>query len=343
MNPQFSLTNVNENLNQSNYLNARYAPTGNESYGLPFLSFKEVGARFTQNYPVALSMSTLKKQMNLPTDTNTFRDAVIGDAVSLQNIGNKNWVYATQTLTNPSVDTQFCTTDLDCKPLGPKFTCNSNFENWQDSFGNQSGSVCVYTAYPEVENSTGTYQRKNEKEGGIGKMCRSDNDCGQGYSCNLENNMFGSSIQQTGYCAQKYSCPDGSSKFLGYPYNSSVPIAPPSYQNNNGSGYATEKECNANMNGAQKCVNYNGTWMALYPGYCPIAASRRQGGPQGALPSTSMNQYQQGFSIPAYATSKGSNLGNAKGLASLNLAAPVKQKMSPTQYELSINPRPANF
>ena len=43
-------------------------------------------------------------------------------------------------------------------------------------------------------------------------------------------------IQQTGYCAQRYQCPDGSINFLGTPYNSGIPQPPPMNQNNNGQG-----------------------------------------------------------------------------------------------------------
>lgn len=344
-NPQFMQSTINnsDNINP-NYVNSRYAPTGNDSIGLPFPSFKMTGKRFTQWQPVSLSMSTVKKQMNLPTDTTMFRAGVQQNAIGIGNEGAKDWLFATQTLSNPSLDTLFCTSNDDCAPYGSKFSCNSNYESWSDSFGNQSGSVCSYTAYPEID--TGKYVRKTATEGGIGKTCNVDSDCAEGYECNNSTDTFGKNIQQTGFCSQTYECADGKKRYIGYPYNSGIPIPPPKNQNNNGLGYSSEKECKYNALAQQNCVQLNGTWLAVYPGYCPVSASRRSGGPQGALNVTSPQAASKGFQIPAYATNKasfgmGGGSGNMSMLSSLNMNS--SNNVSPLQYELAMNPRPANI
>jgi hypothetical protein len=38
-----------------------------------------------------------------------------------------------------------------------------------------------------------------------------------------------------------YQCPDGA-HYLGYPYNSGIPIVPPPGQNNEGRGYSNEED-----------------------------------------------------------------------------------------------------
>ena len=342
MNPNFNLATVNQNLNSDNYLNARYAPTGNETVGKPFLNFRAPGAQsFTSWVPTSLSISTIKKQMNLPTDNQAFRNNIIANAINVGNLGNKNWVVQSQELRNFTIDSQFCTNDSDCVNLGSKFKCNANYENWSSNFGgNQSSAVCVETHTPELD--SGKYIRKFENEGGIGRACQSSSDCGEGYACNMENNIFGSAVQQTGFCAQKYTCTDGSTHFLGYPYNSAVPIAPPTYQNNNSKGYKTEKECKDNSMGGQSCVQLNGYWFATFNGYCPVAPTKRVGdNKQGALQTTDFNQFQNGFIIPSFATSKQSSTGSVNQLQALNLNN-VSSMRSPLQYELNANPRPAN-
>jgi hypothetical protein len=206
--------------------------------------------------------------------------------------------------------------------------------------------VCSYTAYPELD--TGSYVRKNAAQGGIGKTCISDTDCGSGYTCNNETDTFGKNVQQTGYCAQTYQCADGKKRYIGYPYNSGIPIPPPDNQNNGSLGYKTEKECKYNSMAQQNCVQQNGAWFAVYPGYCPVPASRRDGGPQGALKMSSAETVTRGFEIPAYATNMSSyGLGagtNAKApQMSLSDTSAAGGMVSPFKYEMSLNPRPANL
>jgi hypothetical protein len=156
--------------------------------------------------------------------------------------------------------------------------------------------------------------------------------------------MFGKNVQQTGYCAQTYQCPDGP-HFLGYPYNSGIPIVPPSEQNNGGRGYSSEQECKQNKLAQQDCVqDSSGNYFATYPGYCPVVTNlRSNNNPVGMLPSTSMASQDKGIIMPAYATNASSAIGKPlNSFTSWNInASPLNsQQMSdPLSYELSINPR----
>lgn len=331
--------------NNNTYINSRYAPQGNQEVGMPFPLFRQPAYYFTQWGPSPDTESTWKKQFNLPTNTNLFRRAVEGDAINLGNQQLNAWVYRTQTLGNNG-DTIFCTNNQDCSPW-PGTTCNSNYENWPDAKGNQSGSFCSYTVYPELEG--GGYHRKNANQGGIGKNCRTDQDCGEGYRCNNQYDIQGRSIQQAGYCSQMYTCPDGSQRYMGYPYNSGIPQPPPPHQNRNGQGYPTYDDCLDNALGQQNCVTGpGGAWFAVYPGYCPVPPSKREGGnPQGSIPSTQPQEAQMGFVIPAYATNMASKTGGEK-VASFNTAWAQPQQIQDgttgaLQYSLSINPIPPNM
>ena len=86
--------------NQNDYVNARYAPIGNESVGMPFPLYKQPASYFTDWTPAGQSPSNLKRQMNLPTDNTLFRNTQQVDAVSLANKQNNAWLYRTQTLVN---------------------------------------------------------------------------------------------------------------------------------------------------------------------------------------------------------------------------------------------------
>jgi hypothetical protein len=342
-NYSLAFNEINKADSVDNYINARYAPTGNNQVGLPFPAYKEYGGRFTQWQPSALEISTLKKQMNLPTDNNTFRQGFIQNAIGTGDESLKNWTFATQTLANPSFATMFCTSNDDCAPFGQNYSCNSNYEPWPDSYGNQSGSVCSYTAYPEVD--SGTYVRKDQSQGGIGKKCNTDNDCGSGYECNQSTDFVGRGIQQTGYCSQTYNCADGKKRYIGYPYNSGIPVPPPKDQNNNGLGYQTEKECKNNAMAQQNCIKMGNTWFATYPGYCPVQPTLRVGSPQGALMVTGQGESAAGFQIPAYGPIKASSMGgSAVARAFTSFGAKASTGMNePLQYEMALNPRPANM
>ncbi len=189
------------------------------------------------------------------------------------------------------------------------------------------------------------YSRKNTNEGGIGKGCSSDNDCGSGYFCNNETDMFGKNIQQTGYCSQIYNCQDGK-HYMGYPYNSGIPLVPPKSQNNNGQGYNTEEECSSNKLAQQDCKrDSSGKFFAVYPGYCPVPTNVRQGSqPAGALPSTSQSALDGGIKLPGYATNEGSSITKPlRAFSAWNINADASHSTNgmagPLAYELSINPR----
>jgi len=291
------------------YTNSRYAPTGDQQVGVPFPSYKQYGGLMTDWRPAGSRNSTLVKQYNLPTNTNFFRQAMTQNSVGMGANNNVAWVQQTQTLQNVG-NSLLCNSDADCGPW-PGTTCNKNYEPWPNAKGNQSGAYCAITKYPELE--SGKYVRKNINEGGIGRGCTTDNDCGQGYSCNNEVDFNGKNVQQTGFCAQKYECPAGSSHYLGYPYNSGIPQPPPLGQNNKGAGYTTEQACEAVVNAQQDCVRApNGAWYAVYPGYCPVPADLREGGPRGPVMTSGPRDLAQGFHIPAYATNNASNWGAEK-------------------------------
>lgn len=324
---------------QSDYVNARYAPIGNQKIGLPFPLFKQPAGYFTDWTPAGQSSSNYKRRMNLPTDNTLFRNTQQSNAVSLQNKQNSAFVYRTQSLANNG-DPIACRNNTDCSSW-PGTTCNGQFMSWPDAKGSQ-GNYCSLTKYPEME--TGTYIRKTTNEGGIGRACTTNNDCAPEYSCNNLTDMFGKNVQQTGYCSQEYQCPDGA-HFLGYPYNSGIPIVPPSNQNNGGRGYSSEDECRHNKLAQQDCVQNNtGSWFATYPGYCPVVTNLRQNeNPVGMLPSSSIAAQNGGITMPSYATSGGSSIG--KPLAAftswnINSSPLNSQQMSdPMSYELAINPR----
>lgn len=302
----------NPDFNQT-YVNSRYAPVGNQSVGLPFPMYKEYGGRLTDWRSSAYQTGTWKKQFDLPFNTNLLRTSITQDSINLGNDKNNSWVSNTQTLKNVT-GTLGCNDNKDCD-IHPNTTCNINYQNWNMNKGSQTGGYCSTTVYPELKNDTGQavlagqcgtqFVRLAAHQGGIGKKCTQDSECGKDYFCNNEVNVSGSNIQQTGYCAMKYECPQGKTAFLGTPWNSGIPIPPPSDQNAGG-GYSSQAQCMENAQSTQNCVQMcNGKWVATYPGYCEIAGSLR--GPQGETRTSSINVENQGFTIPAFATSRSSN------------------------------------
>lgn len=331
------------------YTNARYSPTGDQQTGQPFPAYKQyAGSIFTDWHPSGSRDATYMKQFNLPTNTNLFRQAFTQSGVGVANDLNTAWVQQSQSLAtvgNPVL----CTSNADCAPY-PGTTCNANYEPWPGAKGNQSGSFCSTTVYPELAN--GNYFRKNTNQGGIGRGCSTDSDCGEGYSCNNEVDFNGASVQQTGYCSQRYQCPDGSAHFLGYPYGAGIPQPPPPNQNNNGAGYQTQDQCKMVASSQQDCVRGgNGMWYAVYPGYCPVPSSLREGGPRGPIMTSSPQQLKQGIYIPGYATNNASNWGSNQKVASfeswsLGNPQPNENGGSMNQafsYATSLDPRPSNL
>jgi hypothetical protein len=325
-----------ENLFNNEYTNARYAPTGNQKVGDVFPLFKQPGYYFTDWNPSSQGQSNLKKELNLPTNNTLFRNTQAGDGVRLQNTHNIKWVEDSQSLKNIGTN-QSCGSDGDCNN---GYKCNSNYQSWSNAYGNQ-GNYCVKPSYPELE--SGRYTRLDTTNGGIGKSCNTDVECGSGYSCNKETDIFGKNVQQTGYCSQTYECQNGT-HHLGYPYNSSIPISPPQGQNNNGQGYPTKSDCNNEKLAQQDCVRDNsGNWFATYPGLCPLPASKRSGQQAlGALPSSGSANLSEGIKIPAYATNQSSSItkpNSAFAAWNINASLENNNEMSePLRYEMRINP-----
>lgn len=326
------------------FLNARYGPLGPNNKQSPFPLYKQPAYYFTDWTPSGEAESVLKQQYNLPTNTNFFRTALINDGVNVINDDLNAWTYRTQTLGNNG-NTLACANDTDCSAW-PGTTCNANHESWPSAHGNQAGSYCSTTVYPEMTQNG--FHRVNAMQGGIGKACTTDNDCAGGYSCNNQVDFNGKNIQQTGFCAQKFSCPDGSAHYLGYPWNSGIPKPPPEEQNNGGQGYSSKEECDNSAMSQQDCVRgKSGKWFATYPGYCPIPASRRVGGPSGAVQTSSPQDVRAGFEIPAYMSNGQSNM-NAGPAAfePWNMQTPlgVPSGMEEAEaYSMSINPNPPNI
>lgn len=332
----------------------------------PFMNYKRPGSDFTDWRPAGSRNSQINLQMNLPYDNLKARNNIQENAVPLQNQALQQWVYSTQTLSNPSFGTFSCTSDSDCIQFNAgsdeKYTCNPNYAPWSDAKGNQTGAVCSRTIYPELhwqepgqDGSKGPliYHRKSAQEGGVGAKCNSDNDCADGYLCNTSTDFNGSNQQQTGYCAQPYTCPDKVQRFLGTPYNSLIPIPPDPNQNSDGynsdgrprgkdAGYETQSDCMNNSSASQRCVYQNNGWYAVYPGYCPLPATQRKGGnPQGAMRQFSAEVIDTGFTIPSGIcppTLCGKSVdGSKSALGQLSMKAAGKEANEPFMYLQSLN------
>lgn len=330
----------------TNTLNcARYAPTGDQQVGLPFCSFKDYGGRMTDWNPSGSAAAVTSLEMNLPTNNTAVRQGMISDGIGIVNDDNKNYVWASQTLANVGGS---CTVGSSvCQEVyGQHSACNANYNEWKDSYGNQPGPRCVVTRYPELD--SGSYVRKDANQGGIGRGCRTSNDCGTGYDCKTEANVFGSG-DQIGFCAQTFDCQDGIKRHVQYPQGAGIPKPPAPGQNNGGRGYSTHEECLNEQEAGQVCVAHNGAYFATFPGFCPQASNLRVGTPQGALRTTSESQKQAGFTIPAYATNEASSKGGSRAqqaFSAWNIQSNINSKSSmqePLAYSLRMNPKPPNL
>lgn len=326
---------------QEGYPNARFAAIGNQTVGKPFPLFRQSGAYFTDWTSSGQTNSLYNLQRNVKTDTVMANSAMQADGVSQASQQNVAMVNRTQTLANNGQPAA-CRNDADCEPW-PGTTCNPQYQGWDVAAGNQ-GNFCSRTVYPELDQ--GKYTRKDTNEGGIGRACSHNGDCGQGYFCNNETDIFGKNVQQTGFCSQVYDCPGGVKQYMGYPHNSGEPIVPPKDQNNNGKGYQSKQECLDHSLGQQNCSkDDSGRWFATYPGYCPVATNLRKGGnPLGAFSTSPPSQ--QAILMPGYATSSASKIsGPPQAFSSWkmnSIASDSNESSSPLQYSLSINPRPKN-
>ena len=332
---------------KGNYYAPRFARQGNETLGKPFPLFKQPAHYFTDYTPAGQSNAAYSLQRNLPTNTILANNIMQADGVSQATEQNVAMVNRTQTLANNGVPIA-CRNNADCEPW-PGSTCNPSHMDWDISKGNQT-NYCSYTVYPELNTQNElqgirnrTYNRKNSDQGGIGKSCVHNGDCGQGYFCNNETNLFGKNKQQTGFCSQVYTCPDGSKQVAGYPYNSGKPVPPPKNQNNNGRGYNTKDECLDNITGFQNCIqDDNNKWFAVFSEFCPVPTNlRKNSQPQGAF-KTSNNQ--SSIIMPGYATNGPSKISSVpQAFQSWNInseASKFNNDDSPLNYSLSINPRP---
>ncbi len=306
----------------------------------PFPLYRQGAYMFTDFTPAGLSNSAYALERNAPTDSVMAMNAMQNDGVSQATQQNIAMVNRTQSLETNSVPIG-CTSANDPCSAWPGAKCVAVNIDWDDSKGNQT-NFCSTTNYPELKN--GIYHRLNSSQGGIGKACNHNGDCGQGYACNNETNIFGKNRQQTGFCSQTYSCPNGSTYFAGYPYDASTPIAPPPDQNNYGKGYASKQECSNNLQGYQDCVQDTaGRWFATYSQFCPVMSNLRQGGnPVGQFTTSPPAQKQ--IIMPGWGTQGPSRISSApQAFSAWNInseASQTNEDKSPLAYSMNINPRP---
>jgi len=324
-------------LHQGEVQGAGYA--SHDANGNPFPLFRQGAYMFTDYTPAGNRESYYRNARNAPTDTVMANNAMQADGVAQATTQNYAMVNRTQTLELNSYP-QGATSPTDpCKAF-PGSKPTAVHMNWNNAKGNQT-AFCSQVHYPELEG--GVYNRKLANEGGIGKGCTHDGDCGEGYFCNQETTTFGKNIQQTGFCSQMYMCPDGSKQAAGYPYNAGRPNPPPADQNMGGKGYASKEQCEDNIRGYQDCVQNNaGRWFAVYAQYCPLGASLRQGGnPQGAFNTTPPQQQQ--IIMPGWGNQGPSGISSGPAaLSAWNTNAEVSkfnEDSSPLAYSLAINPR----
>jgi len=352
MQGKFEYSTYINQINNDEYTNARYARTVNQMVGTPFLSYKQsAGQTFTDWVSAGEGSSIQAQQFNTPTDNTLFRNSQQSAGVQLQNNQNDGFVYRSQTLSNQG-NTLACRNNADCDPY-PGTTCNPQYQSWTNSKGNQ-GNYCAVTQYPEL--STGMYQRKLTNEGGIGKACTKNSECGAEYLCKDDKanphisttDLFGHG-NQVGFCAMTYNCPDGSTHYLETPQGAGFPTVPPKNQNNNGMGYNNKEQCLQHALSQQNCEYLNGKYYATYPATCPVPANLRVGGnSQGPIIKSSKAAIAKGATIPSYATNQSSSMGgsNVMPLTSWNINSDANNSttmsgiVGPLQYEMSINPKP---
>jgi hypothetical protein len=325
-------------------------PTSEDSYyasrdanGNPFPLYRQGAYMFTDYSPAGLRNSAYALQRNTPTNTVMANNAMQNDGVAQATLQNIAMVNRTQSLATNSypIGCSSPNDDKQCNAEYPGSKCVAVHMDWNDAKGNQT-NFCSHTVYPEMKN--GVYSRLDSSRGGIGKSCNNNSDCGNGYVCNNQTNIFGKNRQATGYCSQQYTCPNGSVQMSGYPYNSSEPIPPPPDQNNYGRGYSSKDECKNNLRGYQDCVQNNqGNWFAVFAQYCPVTPSlRKNSNPQGAFSTTPPSQQQ--IIMPGWGNQMASGFSSApQAFASWNInssSSKYNEDQSPLAYSLSINPRP---
>jgi len=308
------------------------------SSGKPFMNYKAPGAYMTDFTPAGNNISAVQGQLNMQADNTGVRNFMTTNGIPMQNNALQNWTYTIQSFSKPNFNTYSCTSDGDCDQFnteGIKYTCNPNYLPWDMTKGNQPGPVCSRTVFPEImwtnDGGAPSYFR-NLGPGGITTQCYSDSECAEGYSCNMGTGVnFAESIQQasqTGYCAQPYECDDGETRYLSATYNNMIPMVNPE-QNNNGKGYKNQTECMAEATPLQRCVENQGSWYALFPGYCPIPAEyRNNSNPQGQLRNFKTSK-DSGFTIPTgLAPGKPSTMGTLSALQSMKKTSGPSEPIS---------------
>lgn len=313
-----------------------------DNQGNPFMNYKQPANFMTDNFPEGTRSGTYANQLNVAFDNTEQRGYMTEQGVPLQNNANKDWVFTNSTLGNPSFSGLSCTSDSDCVQYNTgnvRYSCNSNYQPWQDAKGNQPGSTCVPTVYPELDFVDPDGNKKyssNYGSGGFGQQCTTDNDCTGGYVCNPPvDSEFASTTDvagQKGYCTLKYKC-GSETRYLPVTYNSDIPFFPfePKQNNNNGQGFPSEEACLNGLTPVQDCVEQGGKWFRVYPGYCPVTNDYRQGGQAlGQFSTSKKNEIEKGIILPSgFTDSKPSSIGSSRALGQLSMKEAEEKDLQP--------------
>lgn len=227
------------------------------------------GSLFTSYAPSGAFSVGFMQANGIGTNQNVARSLVNQQGLDIQRTASFNAAAGLASMRSPDFDSFACSRDQDC--AGTK-VCNLNRPDWGESFGAFS-PYCTEPQYPEL--ATGVFMRETAMNGGIGAQCFSDSDCatGKGYRCTPGDVGLGN-VTQGGYCAQTFKC-GAETKYLKYPYGSSVPVQPSPSDNNSGAGFSSFQECNdsAAIGAATRHCKQaaNGRWYSVFPGYCPAA------------------------------------------------------------------------
>jgi hypothetical protein len=305
----------------------------------PFINFRSFGANLSGQTSSNLETNAIMSLAGNANNATRGMNNLSSTGVSTQNKANKQYTFATQTISNITPSSLLCTSDSGCIALGANYTCDPNYSDWKDSKGVQTGATCKYTVFPELmwTDKTGVsrseYNRKNADEGGIGASCKKDSDCADGYDCvtSSEEDIFGSGAQ-IGYCAQKYICPDNQVRYLQAGINATLPLNgldQVQNQNNGGRGYRTKDECIDAMQPLQKCKQLGDSWFAVFPGYCPLPVNRVTSKQQNLAQKESGQGISLSGGINGYSASV---QGSSKGLKMMSMSTANKGEETPLKY-----------
>lgn len=178
-----------QSLHQGEAVGGGYA--SRDANNNPFPLYRQGAYMFTDFTPAGLRESAYSLERNAPTNAVMANNAMQNDGVSQATQQNIAMVNRTQTLETNSYPIG-CTSATDVCSAWPGTKCVAVNIDWNEAKGNQT-NFCSTVNYPELQN--GMYHRLNANQGGIGKACRHDGECGQGYACNNETNLFGKNRQ----------------------------------------------------------------------------------------------------------------------------------------------------